>query len=481
MRDDAELLRCYAEDRDEVAFAELVQRHVNLVHSVALRQVNGDAHLAADVTQLVFADLARKAAALAQHRVLAGWLFTSTRFAAAKAVRSEQRRRVREQEAQTMQELNGDTKTSLNWEKARPVIDAALGELGEPDREAILLRFFEGRDFASVGAKLHLSDNTARMRVERALEKLRAQLARRGVTSTSAALATVLANQAVVAAPVGLAASVTGAALAGGSAAGAAVGAGAWATFMSMTKLQIGIAGALAATGAAGLALQAQSNAELRTEVASLRQENAALAPLRAENLQLARTAAEVADLRRDDAELARLGEQAGALKTELQRVTRAEAQRAATTGTPSGEVLDISKLDRQPAVKVQAPPRYPFELRRAGIGGEVVVDFIVDTNGNVANAHAIKSSVANATKPDEVVRMSPLAAASDGVDTAGSGGGAALSEADIAKLFETAAVEAVSQWHFTAGQKSQRPVNTHLQVPIVFSLDQGSNAAAKK
>src|SRR5947209_17428918 len=104
MTSDGELLRRYVEADSEEAFGELVRRHVNLVHSAALRQVNGDAHLARDVTQLVFADLARKARALVSHRVLAGWLFTSTRFAAAKLVRGERRRHAREQEAHLMQE-----------------------------------------------------------------------------------------------------------------------------------------------------------------------------------------------------------------------------------------------------------------------------------------------------------------------------------------------------------------------------------------
>src|ERR1051326_2281929 len=120
MTEDAELLRRYVANRDDAAFAELVQRHVNLVHSAALRQVNGDAHLAADVTQLVFTDLARKAAAVAGHRVLAGWLFTSTRFAAAKAVRSERRRAAREQEAQLMQEQTHDPAANLEWYRLRP-------------------------------------------------------------------------------------------------------------------------------------------------------------------------------------------------------------------------------------------------------------------------------------------------------------------------------------------------------------------------
>src|SRR4051812_30163799 len=240
MNDDADLLRRYAEEGSEDAFAELVRRHVNLVYSVALRQVNGDAHLAADATQVVFTDLARKAATLTGHHVLAGWLFTSARFAAAKLVRGEQRRHAREQEAQLMQELFRDDPTAqLEWERVRPVLNDVIGELGETDREAILLRFFEGRDFASVGAKLRLTDNAARMRVDRALDKLRGLLERRGVSSTTAALATVLGNQAVIAAPVGLAATITGASLAGGLAGATAGGAVVAGTFMTITKLQV--------------------------------------------------------------------------------------------------------------------------------------------------------------------------------------------------------------------------------------------------
>src|SRR5882672_2771681 len=138
MMDDATLLRRYAQDRSESAFAELVRRHLNLVYSAALRQVGGDSHLAQDVTQMVFTDLARKAASLAGHRVLAGWLFTSTRFAAAKLVRTERRRQSRELEAHTMNETLGGPEEKLDWERVRPVLDATLAELGDADREAIL-------------------------------------------------------------------------------------------------------------------------------------------------------------------------------------------------------------------------------------------------------------------------------------------------------------------------------------------------------
>lgn len=425
MIDDTELLRRYVEASDELAFAELVQRHVSFVHSAALRQVNGDAHLAADVTQLVFVDLARKARVVVGYRVLAGWLFTSTRFTAAKIVRSERRRRGREQEAQMRHELSTDAAASLDWARVRAVLDDVLGELSAADREAVLLRYFENRDFNAIGAKLNLAGNTARMRVDRALEKLRERLARRGVTSTTAALAAALASHAVLAAPAGLAASVTGAALAGGTAAAGATSA--FTLFMSMTKLQMGLTGALVVAVATGLAVQAKSNTALRAEIATLQQDNAAQASLAAENGRLQRTANEVAELRNDSAEFARLGGEVKDLKARLETVTQRDA---APVATEADDVYDMSALDQVPRVVSRVAPQYPFEMRRAGVNGEVTVEFIVDQNGDVRDAIAVKSS---------------------------------------RREFEAAAVQAVANWKFSAGRKGGRYVNTRMQVPIVF------------
>jgi RNA polymerase sigma factor (sigma-70 family) len=433
MNDDTELLRRYCEAGEDDAFGELVQRHVNLVYSAALRQLNGDAHLAADATQLVFTDLARKARSVAGHRVLAGWLFTSTRFATAKLVRGERRRHAREVQAHLMQTLTNDEPADrLDWQRVRSVLDDVMSELAENDREAILLRYFEGRDYASIGAKLNLAANSARMRVDRALEKLRGLLEQRGVTSTTAALATALANQAVIAAPAGLAATVAGTALAAGAAIAGSVGGGTAvaASFMSMTKLQLGLSGALAVAASTGFVVQAGANARLHADMAQLRQENAAIAPLRAENQKLSRIAAEVAELGGDDAEFARLQEQATTLKKRLQDIARVEQSRAALARNNT-EVYDIARLDRQPTPRSQARPVYPAEMRSAGAAGEVVVDFVVDVNGDVQNAFALRSSQ---------------------------------------REFETAAVEAVSKWKFQPGQKGGRTVATHLQVPIVFN-----------
>jgi len=238
--EDAELLRRYTVDRSEAAFAELVERHLTPVYSFALRQVGGDAHLAKDIVQLVFTALARKAGQLTDRQVLGGWLCRTTHFAARDVVRAERRRRTREREAHTMDESSPAADANPDWEKLHPMLDQTMGELREADRDAVWLRFFEGRSFAEVGAKLQLSENAARMRVERALDKLHDALARRGVTSTAAALSATLANQASVAAPAGLASTVTGVALAGATGVGGTLGVLA---FMSTGKLVSGIVG----------------------------------------------------------------------------------------------------------------------------------------------------------------------------------------------------------------------------------------------
>jgi RNA polymerase sigma factor (sigma-70 family) len=182
------------------------------VYRAALRQLGGASHRAEEVTQSVFIDLARKSASLTRRTHLAGWLYLSTRFASAKLKRSEQRRQNREKEAHAMNEVASNI-NELNWEQLRPVLDDALHELPERDRAAILMRFFEGRGFAEMSEQLGLSEDAARMRVERALRRLRLQLERRHLTSTSTVLAVLLANQPAVAIPSGLAASIGSAAL----------------------------------------------------------------------------------------------------------------------------------------------------------------------------------------------------------------------------------------------------------------------------
>lgn len=216
MLGDPELLQRYAQDSSQEAFAELVRRHIDFVYATALRQA-GSAARAEDVTQAVFTDLARKARALTERRELVGWLHTSTQYAATMIRRSEARRQLREQKAQAMQEIVHHSGPGLDWAKLRPMLDDALHALGERDREAVLLRYFKQRSFGEIGAAVGISGEAARKRVERGVEKLRGVLAKRGVNSSAAALELAMAGEAAVAAPTGLAATVTGGALAAGA------------------------------------------------------------------------------------------------------------------------------------------------------------------------------------------------------------------------------------------------------------------------
>jgi RNA polymerase sigma factor (sigma-70 family) len=202
---DGELLKQYAHEHSETAFEELVSRHIHLVYSAALRQTS-DSHQAEDIAQSVFADLARKAARLTRHPSVAGWLFSAVRLAAAVARRNRLRREHRERQAVNL--MMNTTETETDWTRIRPFLDDTLCELDDEDREAVLLRHFEERSFAEIGQRFGLSENAARMRVTRALEKLHSALARRGVTSTGTALVTAIAANAVDVAPAGLAGKV---------------------------------------------------------------------------------------------------------------------------------------------------------------------------------------------------------------------------------------------------------------------------------
>jgi len=315
MTPDGELLRRYAEAGSEAAFAELVQRYVDLVYSAALRQVNGDVHLAHDVSQAVFTDLARKAAALPRHRALTGWLYTGAHFAATKAVRAESRRRTHEQEAQAMQELLHTPAPDFEWEKLRPTLDKVMHELKASDRDVILMRYFENRQLADIGQRLGLSEDAARKRVDRALEKLRAFLAKRGISAT-VALAGVLSANAVQIAPAGLAATLTSGAVAG------AAGAGTTLTvlkLMTMTKLKLALGVVLAAGVVTPLVVQHQNQTKLLGRISSLQAQIDELARLKAENERLAGLVAQAQTARllaqNEQAELLRLRNEVGMLR----------------------------------------------------------------------------------------------------------------------------------------------------------------------
>ncbi|HTY86166.1 MAG TPA: sigma-70 family RNA polymerase sigma factor [Candidatus Acidoferrum sp.] len=215
MSDDLALLRDYARNNSEEAFATLVSRYVNLVYSVALRQVC-DPHLAEEITQAVFIILARKAGSLGDKTILAGWLCRTARYASANALTIQRRRQRREQEAYMQSTLN-EPETDETWTQIAPLLDAAMGQLGSKDHDAVVLRFFEGRNFKEVGAALGASEDAAKMRVGRALEKMHRYFNRRGISSTTAILAGTISANSLQVAPATLAASATAVAISKGT------------------------------------------------------------------------------------------------------------------------------------------------------------------------------------------------------------------------------------------------------------------------
>ena len=212
---DSELLSDYVATGAESAFAGLVERHIGLVYSAALRIVV-DSHLAQDVTQTTFTALAREARRLIAHPVLPAWLHRTASNHAANLVRGEMRRRAREQEAHAMQSQPNETEAE--WKQIAPLLDGAINQLPERDRAVILLRFFGTKSAREIGAALRVSEEAAQKRVTRAVDRLRQVFVRNGVTLSATTLATILASNATAAVPPGLSLSVTAGALAGGTA-----------------------------------------------------------------------------------------------------------------------------------------------------------------------------------------------------------------------------------------------------------------------
>jgi RNA polymerase sigma factor (sigma-70 family) len=253
MNDDMALVREYATRNSEVAFATLVSLHVGLVHSAALRQM-GDPHVAEEITQTVFILLARKAGSLDTKTILPGWLYRTANYVSAAALKMQRRRAQREQEAY-MQSLLQDVQTDSSWEQLAPLLDGAMAQLRGSDRDALVLRYFQNKHFKEVGDALGVEECTARKRVERALEKLRTLLAKRGIALTVTIIAGAVSANSVRAVPVAVANSVTAVAVAKGATASGSTlilikGA---LKIMAWTKAKIAgavVVGVLLATGA---------------------------------------------------------------------------------------------------------------------------------------------------------------------------------------------------------------------------------------
>jgi RNA polymerase sigma factor (sigma-70 family) len=322
MADDRQFLRRFAEERSEAAFGELVTRHLPLVYSTAIRQTGGDEHLAKDVAQLVFTDLARKARSLSENVILAGWLHRAAIFAARQILRGDHRRRKREQEAVTMNAVQSESE-SADWQQICPLLDEALDRLSKTDRDALLLRFFEQQSFAQIGANLGGSEDAARMRITRALGKLRGILQKHGVTTTAVALSTVMSANAVQVAPVGLASALTNTSLAA-----AATGT----TFtllkiMTATQLKLGLGALVVAGATTAFVVQHQMQSKLLAENQSLRQQ---LAQSQNDNNDLSNRLADAGDGKKlsDDQfnELLRLRGEVGRLRQKTNELGESQA-----------------------------------------------------------------------------------------------------------------------------------------------------------
>jgi RNA polymerase sigma factor (sigma-70 family) len=219
MTSDLDLLRRFARENSQDAFAEIVRRHLNLVYSAALRQIRSP-QLAEEVAQSVFADLARVAATpssplrsrdASSPQTLTPWLYAVTRRTAIDAIRKESRRQFREQIAVEMNAMNAE---AADWNQIEPLLDDAMAALDETDRSAILLRYFENKNLREVGEALGASEDAAQKRVSRAVDRLREFFSKHNVTIGASGLAVLISANAVQAAPVGLTSAISSAVLA---------------------------------------------------------------------------------------------------------------------------------------------------------------------------------------------------------------------------------------------------------------------------
>jgi RNA polymerase sigma factor (sigma-70 family) len=255
--DDRELLTEYATRTSEDAFRMLVGRHAGFVYHTALRQV-GNHHQAEEITQAVFIALARKAGRMNANTVLPGWLFRATRYAISNYLRSNTRRQRYEQEAMLMQSRFQLGEAATVSDELTPHLNDALNKLSEKDREAVLIRFFQNKSHKEVAQMLGVSEDAAKVRISRAMEKLRLIFSRQGIVLPAAVFIAALGACSANAAPAGLTASVTAVALAKGATSSASTLTMAKCVLKLMTwakaktAMAIG-AGVMLAAGAAGI------------------------------------------------------------------------------------------------------------------------------------------------------------------------------------------------------------------------------------
>jgi len=361
------LLCQYAQRRSNDAFATLVNRYLNLVYSVALRQVRSP-HLAQEVAQSVFSDLARNAATLKADTVLTAWLYRVAYRTAIDVVRHESRRQAREQIATEMAAMNT---ASSEWTGIEPLLDEAMETLEEQDRTAILLRYFDNKSLRDVGQALGISEDAAQKRVSRAVDQLRDLFSKRGVVIGAGGLAVVISANAVQAAPTGLAATISAAAVLAGITTVATTTATVTKAIAMAALQKTLVTATIAVTVSAGI-YEARQASTLRQQVQTLQQQQASLSgqvqQLRRErndaSSQLAEMSEENERLNRNTDELLKLRGQAVRLQTDGQRLPQSGASDSSdsTETTTKSWLTRVNQLkqyvDKNPNEKI---PEFEF------------------------------------------------------------------------------------------------------------------------
>ena len=323
--DDYELLREFVLHRSEDAFSRLVERHLRMVLSAA-RRMSGDDDLAQDVTQNVFTMFAQRARDIRSPQVVGGWLYNTTRHLTMHAVRGERRRREREEAAVAMQLHETESDTNRVLEQLEP----AMAELDADDRDTLVLRYLEDRNLREVGTELGISEDAARMKANRALDKLRAVLGRKGVSVTSVLLGTALVSNTSSAVPTGLAGVITTTALGGTILTTATITTMNWINAKAVTAI---IGAAVVAGTGTYLVKQSEvnrlrdENQQLVAQQATLTADNQAalgaaqsnkdeMEKLRKEASDVVRLRGEVAQLRRQQADAQRIAQKSAPPQT---------------------------------------------------------------------------------------------------------------------------------------------------------------------
>lgn len=349
---DLQLLERYSRERSEDAFTELVQRHIDLVHSAAFRQLQSPP-LAEEVAQAVFVKLARLSSPLPPDTILSAWLYQVTRREAIDVVRREARRHAREQAALEMNTNAPNGPPDADWSQIEPLLDEAMEALDEPDRAAILLRYFENKSLRDVGQRLGASEDAAQKRVSRAVDRLRDHFRARGVAIGAGSLGTLLSTHAIQSAPAGLVTAVSasvGLASTATISAAAAVSAASVSTpaIVAMTTLQKSLlaAAAIAAIGAIAYQQQiisqfqrerAQTTSRLEAAVSAAQQ---AINERDAATNRLANAVAELARAKQTPGEVLKLRGQVGALRQEKTEIGNKSALNKITADPESRKMM---------------------------------------------------------------------------------------------------------------------------------------------